>query len=94
MCTSHDVCSAGQFCYEGICDDCSECHSCSDGIDGTCGQCGNGFPTEDPSVNCNGKKNIFTFGHRKIRCWFAFPIFFLCDSSFYFLNWKNFTILL
>jgi hypothetical protein len=38
-CTAHDDCSAGKFCYGGVCSACDECHYCSDGIDGTCGSC-------------------------------------------------------
>jgi hypothetical protein len=52
FCFDHSSCSAGEFCYEGMCDSCSECHYCSDGIDGTCGpNCGAGYPTRENS-NC------------------------------------------
>jgi len=36
-CDNHQMCGAGNFCYDGLCDVCDQCQHCWDGIDNTCG---------------------------------------------------------
>jgi len=38
QCSSHDGCSAGEFCFKTICDKCSECRFDHDAVDGACPQ--------------------------------------------------------